>query len=78
MKIGSDPKETSAKTQDVDSESMKYIKYDKHDPSWAAQEGPLFIPASSLNSRPCMRSTETSMDILFQRLGVGLIPTEKR
>ena len=28
---------------------MKYIKNDKHDPSWAAQEVPMFVPASSVN-----------------------------
>ena len=39
----SDPKETSVKTQDVDREGMKYIKTERDDPSWAAQEGQLHI-----------------------------------
>ena len=34
----SDPKETSVTIQDVDSESMKYRKTKREDPSWAAQE----------------------------------------
>ena len=45
----SDPKETSVTTQDVDRESMKYIKTERDDPSWAAQEGQLLIPASNLD-----------------------------
>ena len=43
----SDPKETSVTIQDVDRESMKYIKTERDDPSWAAQEGQLLIPATS-------------------------------
>ena len=39
----SDPKETSVKIQDVDRESTKYIKTERDDPSWAAQEGQLLI-----------------------------------
>ena len=34
----SDPKETSVNIQDVDRESMKYMKTEQEDPSWAAQE----------------------------------------
>ena len=33
----SDPEETSVTIQDVDRESMKYIKTERDDPSWAAQ-----------------------------------------
>ena len=35
----SDPKETSVTVQDVDRESMTYIKTERDDPFWAAQEG---------------------------------------
>ena len=35
----SDPEGTSATIRDVDRESMKYIKTERDDPSWAAQEG---------------------------------------
>ena len=45
----SDPKETSVAIQDVDRESMKYIKTERDDPSWAAQEGQLLIPASNID-----------------------------
>ena len=45
----SDPKETSVTIQDVDHESAKYIKTERDDPSWAAQEGQLLIPASNLD-----------------------------
>ena len=45
----SDQKETSDTIQDVDRESMKYIKTERDDPSWAAQEGLLLIPASNLH-----------------------------
>ena len=45
----SDPKETSFTIQDVDSENMKYITTERDDPSWAAQEGQLLIPASNLD-----------------------------
>ena len=41
----SDPEETSVTIQDVDRESMKYIKTGRDDSSWAAQEGRLLIPA---------------------------------
>ena len=45
----SDPKETSVTIQDVDRESMKYRKTEREDPSWAAQEGRLLIPASNFD-----------------------------
>ena len=48
----SNPKETSVTIQDVDRESMKYRKTEVEDPSWAAQEGRLLIPASNLNLIP--------------------------
>ena len=44
----SDPKETSVTIQDVDRESMNYMKTEREDPSLAAQEGRLLIPASNL------------------------------
>ena len=53
----SDPKETSVTIQDVDRESMKYMKTEREDPSWAAQEGRLLIPASNLDLISGMRST---------------------
>ena len=37
----SDPEKTSVTIQDVDRESMKYIKTERDDLSWAAQEGRL-------------------------------------
>ena len=52
----SDPNETSLTIQDVDRESMKYMKTEREDPSWAAQEGRLLIPASNLDLIPGMRS----------------------
>ena len=72
----SDPKETSVTIQDVDRESMKYIKTEMNDPSWAAQEGQLLIPASNLDLISGMRSTGTSMDIFLRVVGVGLTHTE--
>ena len=42
--LTSDPMETSVTIQDVDRESMKYIKTER-----AAQEGQLLIPASKLD-----------------------------
>ena len=48
-KMTSDPMETSVTIQDVDRESMKDIKTERDDPSWAAQEGQLLIPASNLD-----------------------------
>ena len=72
----SDPKETSVTIQDVDRESMKYIKTEREDPSWAAQEGQLLIPASNLDLISGMRSTGTSMDNFVRGVGVGLTHTE--
>ena len=43
----SDPKETSVTIQDVDRECMKYVKNDRDNPCWAAQEGQLIIPVSN-------------------------------
>ena len=68
----SDPEGTSVTIQDVDRESMKYIKTERDDPSWAAQEGQLLIPASNLDLITGMRSTGTSMDIFVRGVGVGL------
>ena len=51
--------------------SMKYIRNDKHDPSWAAQEGPIFNPASNLNLISGMRSMGTSKNNVLRGLGVG-------
>ena len=72
----SDPKETSVTIQDVDRGSMRYVKTERDDPSWAAQEGPLLIPASNLDFISGMRSTATSMDIFARGVGVGLTHTE--
>ena len=72
----SDPKETSVKIQDVDRESMKYIKTERDDPSWAAQEGQLLIPASNLDLISGMRSTGKSIDIFVRGVGVGLTHNE--
>ena len=74
--LNEDPKETSVTIQDVDRESMKYIKTERYDPSWAAQEGQLLIPASNLDSISGMRSTGTSMKIFFRGVGVGPTHTE--
>ena len=71
-----DPKETSVTIQDVDRGSMRYVKTERDDPSWAAQEGPLLIPASNLDLISGMRSKGTSMDIFVRGVGVGLIHTE--
>ena len=65
----SDPKKTIVTIQDVDRGSMKYMKTEREDPSWAAQEGRLLIPASNLDLIPGMRSTGTSMDILSGEWG---------
>ena len=73
----SDLKEASVTIQDVDRESMKYIKTERYDPSWAAQEGQLLIPTSNLALTSGMRSTGTSMDIFVRGVGVGLTHTEK-
>ena len=72
----SDPKETTVTIQDVDRESMKYIKTERDDPSWAAQEGQLLIPASNLDLISGMRSTGTPMDIFVRGVGVGLTHTK--
>ena len=72
----SDPRETSVTIQDVDRGSMRYVKTERNDPSWAAKKGPLLIPASDLDLISCMQSTGTSMDIFVRGVGVGLIHTE--
>ena len=73
----SDHKETSVTIQDVDRESMKYIKTERDECSWAAQEGQLLIPASNLDLISGMQSTGTSMDIFVRGVGVRLTHTEK-
>ena len=65
----SDPMETSVRIQDVDRESMKYIKTERDDPSWAAQEEQIIIPASNLDLISGMRSTGTSIDIFSGEWG---------
>ena len=72
----SDPEETSVTIQDVGHQSMKHIKTERDDPSWAAQEGQLLIPASNLDMIPGMRSTGTSMDIFVRGVGIGLTHPE--
>ena len=72
----SDPKETSVTIQEEDRESIKYMKTGREDPSWAAQEGRLLIPASNLDLIPGMRSLGTSMDIFIRGVGVGHTHTE--
>ena len=72
----SDPKETSVTIQDVDRGSMKYMKTEREDPSWAAKEELLLIPACNLDLIPVMRSTGTSMDIFVRGVGVGVTHTE--
>ena len=72
----SDPKETSVTIYDVDHGSMKYMITEREDPSWAAQEGLLLIPASNLDLISGMRSKGTSMDIFVRVVGVGLTHTE--
>ena len=72
----SDPKETSVTIPDVDRESMKYRKTERDDPSWAAQEGRLLIPASNLDLISGMQSTGTTMDIFVRGVEVGLTHTE--
>ena len=52
------------------------LKTERDDPSWAAQEGRLLIPASNLDSIPSMPSTGTSMDNFVRGVGVGLTHTE--
>ena len=65
----SDPKETSVTIQDVDRQSMKYMKTEREDPSWAVQEGRLLIPASNLDVISGTRSTGTPMDIFAGEWG---------
>ena len=65
----SDPKETSVMIQDIERESRKYMKTEREDPSWTAQEGRLLIPAFNLDLIPGMRSTGTSMDVLSREWG---------
>ena len=72
----SDPKETNVTIQDIDRESMKFIKTEREDPSWAAQEGQLLIPDSNLDLFSSMLSTGTSMDFFVRGVGVGLTHTE--
>ena len=55
---------------------MKYVKAERDDPSWAAQEGHFFIPASNLDLISGMRSTATSMGIFVRGVGVILIHNE--
>ena len=54
----SDPEETNVTIQEVDRESIKYMKTERDDPSWAAKEGRLLIQASNLDLIPGMRSSE--------------------
>ena len=61
----SDPREIRVKIRDEDRESMKYIKTERDDPSWAAQEGQILIPASHLDSKSVVRLTGTSLDIFL-------------
>ena len=77
MEVTSGRKETSVTIQNADRESKKYIKNDKENPSWAAQEGQLFIPASNLNIISGMRSTGKSTDVFVWVVGVGFTHTEK-
>ena len=65
----SDPEGTSVTIQGVDRESMKNIKTERDDPSWAAQEGQLLIPASHLDLIPRMRSTGMSMGVFVGEWG---------
>ena len=74
--VPSEPKETRVTLQDVYRESMKNIKTEREDPSWAAQEEQLLIPASNLDLISGMRSTGTSMDVFVRGVGVGLTHTE--
>ena len=65
----SDRRETSVTIQDVDRESLRYTKTERDDPSWAAQEGQLLIPATNLDLISGLRSTGTSMDFLSGEWG---------
>ena len=55
---------------------MKYMKTEQKDPSWAAQEGQLLIPASNLDLIPGTQSTGTSMDVFVRGMQLGLTYTE--
>ena len=70
------PKKTRVTIQNVNRESEKYMKDDKDEPSWAAQEGQLLIPASNFNLTSGMWSTVTFMDILVRWWELNL-PTLK-
>ena len=72
----SDPKKISVTIQDVDRESTKHIKTEWEDPTWAAHEGQLLIPASNLDLISGMQSTGTSMEIFVRGVVVGLTHTE--
>ena len=65
----SDPKEISVTTQDVDRERMQYRNTEREDPSWAAQEGLLLIPASNLDLISGMRSTGRRWKLLSGEWG---------
>ena len=69
--------ETSVTIQDEDRESMTYIKTERDDPFWAAQEGQLLISASNVDLISGMRSTGTWMDIVVRGVREGLTHTEK-
>ena len=73
----SDPKETRVKIRDVVRESMKYIKTERDDPSWAAQEGQLLFPASNLDLKSGVQSTGTSLDIFCPGSGGRTYPNSK-
>ena len=73
----SDPKETRVKIRDVVRESMKYIKTERNDPSWAAQVGQLLIPASILDLKSGVQSTGTSLDIFCPGSGGRTYPNCK-
>ena len=68
------PKKTSGTIQDADRGSMKYVKTEKDNPFWAAQEGRLLIPASNLDL--ISRYAGTSNDIFVRGVGAGLTHTE--
>ena len=50
--ITSDPNKTSVTIQDVDRESMKYMKTERYDPSWAAQERQLLTKLRDQGNLP--------------------------
>ena len=70
------PKGDQCHDSRIDRGSMKYMKSEREDPSWAAQEGGLLILASNFDLISGMRSTGTSMDIFVRGVGVGLTHTE--